>query len=168
MTQSSASHRGDRTKNLVGFHVGTVHYAADISRVREILNPLPLIELPHAPPSIVGVVDHRGAVVPILDLRRRFGLPAVAPTRRTKWVVVALGRQPVGLVVDAVTDVFGAAQPDQRALPALGAGDEARGIAAVYKYDGLLTFVLDIDRVASPAQTIDLDSVHALIVEDTR
>ncbi|HJL32604.1 MAG TPA: chemotaxis protein CheW, partial [Polyangiaceae bacterium LLY-WYZ-15_(1-7)] len=72
--------RSDRSKNLVGFQVGDVRYAVDILRVREIINPLPLVELPHAPPSVLGVADHRGEVVPVLDLRRRFGLPATAPT----------------------------------------------------------------------------------------
>jgi purine-binding chemotaxis protein CheW len=153
-----ARHRTDRSKNLVGFVVGDVRYAIDILRVREIINPLPVVALPHAPPAVVGVADHRGHVVPVLDLRRRFGLPAAEATRRTKWIVVQLEQRAVGLVVDGVTDVFGAGAPDQRDVPKLGMGDAARGIHAVYKYDNSLVFVLDIDRVAAPAEAIDMQS----------
>jgi purine-binding chemotaxis protein CheW len=149
--ETSSRHRTDRTKNLVGFLVGDVRYALDILRVREIIHPLSTVPLPHAPAVVVGVADHRGEVVPVVDLRRRFGLPAEAPSRRTKWVIVRVSTRPVALVVDAVTDVFGASGGDQRDLPPLGTGDEERGIAAVYRHDGGLVFVLDAERVASVA-----------------
>ena len=162
-------HRTDRSKNLVGFVVGDVRYAVDILRVREIINPLPIVTLPHAPPAVLGVADHRGLVIPIVDLRRRFGLEPAAPTRRTKWIVVQVDGRAVGLVVDAVTDVFGAAETDQRDAPELGAGDAARGILAVYKYDAALVFVLDIDRVAAPAEVIDVaDATRRMAAEASK
>ncbi|MCB9618766.1 MAG: purine-binding chemotaxis protein CheW [Sandaracinus sp.] len=155
MGQTSRN-RSDRTKNLVGFVVGEVRYAVEILRVREIINPLGVVELPHAPPSVLGVADHRGMVVPVLDLRRRFGLPPVAATRRTKWILVEGDGRTVGLVVDAVTEVFGAGVEQQRAVPRLGSGDEARGIAAVFATAEGLWFVIDVDRVAAPAQAVDV------------
>lgn len=153
--------RRSRTKNLVGFLVGDVQYAVDIFRVREIINPLPLVPLPHAPESVLGVADHRGEVVPIIDLRRRFGLPAVEPTRRTKWIIVALdpargGGAVAGLVVDAVTDVFGTGPADQRDVPELGKGDAERGISAVFSHGGRLTFVVDVDALAAATRGLDL------------
>jgi purine-binding chemotaxis protein CheW len=160
--KSAPRDRTDRTKNLVGFVVGDVRYAVDILRVREIINPLPLVALPHAPRAVVGVSDHRGSVVPVLDLRLRFGLDATRVTHRTKWIVVALQERSVGLVVDGVTEVFGAGPGDQRDVPSLGLGDAARGIAAVFKHDGSLVFVLDIDRVAAPAEAIDMSALAKL------
>jgi purine-binding chemotaxis protein CheW len=154
-----ARRRADRSKNLVGFTLGDVHYAVDIFRVREIINPLPTVPLTHAPPAVLGVADHRGEVVPILDVRRRFGLPPSEETRRTKWIVVELGTRLVGLVVDAVTDVFGAGGADQRSVPQIGVGDQARGISAVYSHGGQLVFVLDIDRIAAIADVIDPSSI---------
>src|SRR6476469_402828 len=94
--------RHDPSKSLVGFIVGDVHYAVAIHRVREIANPLHLVTLPKAPPSVCGVADYRGDVVPVIDLRVRFGMPAVPPTRRTKWIVVEVSQRFVALVVDAV------------------------------------------------------------------
>lgn len=154
--ETSTRQRSDRSKNLVGFTVGDVFYAVDIFRVREIINPLPMVALPHAPPVVVGVADHRGDVVPVIDLRRRFALAPKPATRRTKWIVVDTGGRAVGLVVDAVTDVFGAGPAEQRQVPSLGMGDEARGLSAVYMYEGTLVFVIDVDRVAAPAQALDL------------
>ena len=158
-----ARRRGDRSKNLVGFTVGDVHYAVDIHRVREIITPLEVVPITHAPPAVLGVSDHRGEVVPIVDVRRRFGLPATQQSRRTKWIVVELGDRLAGLVVDGVTDVFGAGEPDQRSVPQIGVGDAARGISAVYIYDGKLVFVLDVDRIAAVTEVIDIEAMHGLI-----
>jgi purine-binding chemotaxis protein CheW len=162
VARTASRTRADRTKNLVGFVVGNVFYAIDILRAREILNPLPVVELPHAPPAVIGVADHRGLVVPVLDLRRRFSLPPGELTRKTKWIIVNVQARSVALVVDAVTDVFGALDSDQRGIPSLGPGDRERGIAAVYKHSGHLTFVLDIDRVAAPAEALDMSVIQRL------
>lgn len=160
---ASMRERQDRSKNLVGFVVGGVRYAVDILRVREIINPLPIVVLPHAPPAVRGVSDHRGAVVPILDLRVRFGLDADSGSRRTKWIIVQVADRAVGLVVDAVTDVFGAGDQNHREVPQLGAGESARGIAAVYKHEGALVFVVDIDIVAAPAEALDVVALSDLV-----
>jgi len=155
--------RTDRLKNLVGFQVGEVRYAVDIFRVREIIHPLPLVGLPHAPPVVIGVADHRGEVVPVVDLRLRFGLPAIdaAKSARAKWIIVDIDDRSVGLLVDFVTDVFGAGPTDQREVPRLGIGDERRGIAAVYMHQGALVFVIDVDRVANAALDVELPEVAA-------
>lgn len=138
--------RTDPQKSLVGFVVGDVFYAIDISVVREIVNPLPVTPLPHTPPEVAGVADHRGEVVPVISLRARFGLPPVEPTRSTKWILVDGGTNPIGLVVDAVTEVFGTAGDEMRATPEVGGYKSARGISGVTSHNGALTFVLDTDR----------------------
>jgi purine-binding chemotaxis protein CheW len=139
--------RHDPSKSLVGFAVGDVQYAVPIARVKEITNPMILVELPHAPGSIVGVSDYRGDVVPVVDLRTRFGLPMRDATRKTKWIVVDVAGRTIALVVDAVTEVFGTGGADLRPAPALGGGDEVRGIAGVTTYGGRMVFVLDIGRL---------------------
>jgi purine-binding chemotaxis protein CheW len=144
-------------KNLVGFVVGDVRYAVDIARVREIVNPGAVVPLPQAPPAIVGVAEHRGDVLPVLDLRRRFGLDPAPPTRRTKWIVVSLGARAAAIVVDAVTEVFGVSADQARRVPETGVGEAVRGISAVYAYGGNLVFVLDVDRVAAAAHEVPAD-----------
>ena len=145
MAQSSKA-RPDPQKSLVGFAVGDVAYAIPIADVREIVNPLLLTELPHAPASVVGVADHRGDVIPVVDLRVRFGLRALSDRQRSKWILVHVDGRLIGLVVDRVLDVFGTSGAEVRPPPALGGGEETRGILGVTMYDGMLTFVLDVSR----------------------
>ncbi len=150
-------YRNDQAKNLVSFLVGDVRYAVEIAKVREIVNPLPVVALPHAPPEVVGVADHRGDVLPVVDLRVRFGLPPCELTRRTKWIIVRVPERgsSVALVVDVVTEVFGAGSEDQRSVPEIGTGTSRRGIANVYAYDGGLVFVVDTTIVTSAARDLD-------------
>ena len=155
--------RGGRAKNLVGFRVADVAYAVDIKRVREIIRPLAIVPIPHAPPAVLGVADHRGEVVPILDVRTRFGLPRMDMGRRTKWIVVEAGERLVGLVVDQVTAVFGTDESEARGVPEIGVGDADRGIGAVYSYGGELVFVLDIERLAAVTESLDLSVVEQMV-----
>jgi purine-binding chemotaxis protein CheW len=136
--------RPDPQKSLVGFVVGDVAYAVQIDHVREIVNPLPITELPHAPPTIAGVADHRGEIVPVIELRVRFGLPPLADPRRAKWILIDVTGRGVALCVDRVTEVFGTAGADLKPAPALGSGDELRGIAGVVSRSEGLTFILDV------------------------
>ncbi|MFI5299477.1 MAG: chemotaxis protein CheW [Polyangiales bacterium] len=81
-------------RQLVLFRVAGVTYGLSIEHVREVVNPLPIIALPHAPAAIVGVCDHRGDVVPVIDLRARFALPALTEAdalRRVKWILFDAG-----------------------------------------------------------------------------
>jgi purine-binding chemotaxis protein CheW len=135
--------RVDAQKSLVGFVVGEIAYAVPIAHVREIVNPIPLSQLPHAPAAVAGVADHRGEVVPIIDLRVRFGLPPTRDARKCKWILIEVEGRGVGLVVDRVTEVFGKVSADIRAAPTLGTGDEERGISGVTTHEGVLIFVLD-------------------------
>jgi purine-binding chemotaxis protein CheW len=164
-------HRHDPSKNFVGFLVGDVVYAVRIELVREIVNPLSIVGLPHAPASVRGVADYRGEVVPVVDLRERFALPQVTPTRRNKWIVVDVGRSSedvgpvsltggrfVALAVDSVTEVFGAGGGEVRPAPPLGAGDDVRGIAGVTSHGKTLVFVLDVRAFSSIAAEV-MDSI---------
>ncbi len=138
--------RSETQRGFVGFVVGDVRYAVPIAGVREIVNPQPLTDLPHPPPAVAGVADHRGEVVPVIDLRKRFGLPESSGGRRIKWLLVDVHGRTVGLRVDEVTEVFGQAGAELRAAPSLGEGDEVRGISGVISHGGKLVFVLDLDR----------------------
>jgi purine-binding chemotaxis protein CheW len=137
-------HRHDPSKTLVGFNVGGVQYAIAIADVREICNPMDLIALPQAPTAVRGVTDYRGEVIPVIDLRTRFGLPDVEPTRRVKWIVVDVGGARVALIVDDTFGVFGTAGVGLRPAPPLGSGEDVRGIQGVATHGDELVFVLDL------------------------
>lgn len=156
-------HRAGPQKSLVGFTVGDVAYAVPIGAVKEIVNPLEVTVLPHAPPAVAGVADHRGEVVAVIDLRRRFGLPALEQRGRGKWILVDVAGRTVGLVVDGVTDVFGTAGAALRPAPSLGGGEGERGIVGVTTHDGEMTFVLDLERFEALVA-----AVHTEAREDRR
>src|SRR6185369_4615914 len=148
-TQSGAlgkHERPDPQKSLVGFVVGDIAYAVPIASVREILNPAPLAELPHAPAAVAGVADHRGEIVPVIDLRMRFGLPVSGDPRKSKWILIEVEGRGVGLAVDRVTEVFGKGSSEIKPPPMFGTGDDLRGISGVTTHDGTLTFVLEVGQ----------------------
>jgi purine-binding chemotaxis protein CheW len=142
----SKQERPDPQKSLVGFVVGDIFYAVPIASVREIVNPVPLADLPHAPEAVAGVADHRGEIVPIIDLRVRFGLAPFSDPRKSKWILIEVQGRGVGLAVDRVTEVFGKGGSEIKPPPQLGSGDELRGIAGVTTHDGALTFVLEVNQ----------------------
>jgi purine-binding chemotaxis protein CheW len=139
--------RPDPNKSLVGFVVGDVSYAVPIASVKEIVNPAPLTALPYLTAAVAGVADHRGDVIVVVDLRARFGLMPSMDQARAKWVLLAVGGKTVGLIVDHVTDVFGTGREHIRPAPSLGGGEDVRGIAGVITHGGVLTFVLDVERL---------------------
>lgn len=151
--------RADRSKNLVGFRIDGVRYAVRILRVREIINPLEIVPVPYAPEVVLGVSDHRGEVVPVLDMRRRLGLDASKRTHKTKWLIVQSKERAVCLVVDSVTDVFGAEPSGRREVPRWNESTSSRGIEAVYAHQGSLVFVIDVDQVVEPTATLDLAEI---------
>ena len=82
--------RTDESLQMVGFRVGEGEYALDIMRVKEIINPVRVTAVPKAPPFIEGVIELRGAILPVVDLRKRFDLPATPATRATKFLIVVI------------------------------------------------------------------------------
>ena len=141
-------------RDLIRVEVDSVMYALEIARIREIVNPLPLIELPHEHAAVLGVSDYRDEVVAVVDLRRLFGLSPQESTRRTKWLILETIRGLVAVVVDGVHDVFSSENNRQREVPILDERHLERGIKAAYRYQERLVFLLDADRVAQPGLDI--------------
>jgi purine-binding chemotaxis protein CheW len=150
-------------KDLVRVEVGGVFYALEVSRIREIVNPLPIVELPREQAFILGVADYREDVVVVVDLRRFFGLSPEEPSRRTKWIILDAGDRLVGVVVDAVLDVFSSAEHRERSVPVLDERHRDRGIASAYRHDEHLVFLLDAARLAEPAMHIPPEELSYLV-----
>jgi purine-binding chemotaxis protein CheW len=149
------SRRSD-ARNLVRFLVGETCYAFDVGSVEEVANPANLTALPDMGAAIAGVTDHRGRIVPVVDLRAKFGAPA-SRNRQTKWLLMRSSYGLVGFVVDRVLDVVSAEGPMSPA-PRLGAPGTTRAIVGVVNVDGVLVFVLDEDAEASIVANVDLSA----------
>ncbi len=111
----------DPLAQLCTFRVGGEDYALDIMRVREIIHPLPITPVPRAPAFVEGVIRLRGDVIPVLDVRKRLGLPIAAPTRKSRFLVVNVARRRIALVVDEVREVLRLPRSEIRPAPVLGA-----------------------------------------------
>jgi purine-binding chemotaxis protein CheW len=129
-----------------------------IKYVREITNPMRVTALPKAPPIVLGVADHRGEVITIIDLRVHFGLPPRESSTRAKWIVLQLAGEPVGLAVDAVTEVFGTQGEQLRDAPQT-AGVADQGILGVLSRDQSLVFVVDVERFVTLVRATKLKSL---------
>ncbi len=149
------AHSRALAKDLIRVEVGSVLYALQVSRIREIVEPLPIVELPRERDFVLGVADYREEVVVVVDLRSLFGLPRQEPNRRTKWIIVESSHRLVGIVVDAVLDVFSSAEQQERDVPVLDERHRERGITSAYKHADQLVFLLNVDRLAEPAMELD-------------
>lgn len=113
---------GARLAQLCTFRVGGEDYAIDIMRLREVIRPVPITPVPRAPPFVEGVFRVRGEVIPLLDVRKRFGLPASPPTRATRYLVVNVAGRRIGLLVDQVCEVVRVPRGEIRPAPELTGG----------------------------------------------
>ena len=148
------AYRATMAKDLLRVEIDGVMYALEVGRIREIVNPLPLIQLPRERAFVLGVCDYREDVVPVVDLRRFFGLDPAETTRQTKWIIIDASGRLAGVVVDAVLDVFSSVADDRRRVPVLDERNRERGITTAYRHLENLVFVLDAERLAEPALQI--------------
>ena len=140
------------TVQVVRFYIGTQQCALDIMKVKEIINPLTIVPIPHSPELVEGVVELRGAFLPVVDMRKRFGTPAAAPTRESKYVVAMLDSRYIALIVDRVLDVRRIALRDIDEAPALARGEAARFVAGLAKWDDEIALFLDLQQLFSDVE----------------
>ncbi len=133
------------------FTVGPCSYGIDILRVQEIKGQSQITAIPGSPPHVLGVMNLRGTVVPVLDLRMKFGTPASASTSLDVIIVANVGSRIVGLVVDAVSDVLDLDAHDIVPASDLGAGVDTSFIVGMAKNADRLIALLAIDRVVGTA-----------------
>ena len=131
-------------------------YGVEIGRVEEIIRMQAITRIPNGPAFIEGVTNLRGRVIPVLDLRKRFGLPATEQTRRSRIVVGELGQHTVGLVVDAVSEVLLVSADAVEPPSTLVTTADSAFLRGVAKLDERLILLLDLSRILTRAEQEDL------------
>ena len=136
-----------KERELIAFRIGEQEFCVDIMAVREIRGWAPVTPLPHSPPFLRGVLNLRGAVLPIVDLAARLGLPASDPTARHVIIVAQVNGQVIGLLVDAVSDILtigdGAIQPP----PEVSSGRVRNFVQGLLAIEGRMVSFISLDRV---------------------
>ncbi|MEW6166027.1 MAG: chemotaxis protein CheW [Pseudomonadota bacterium] len=160
---------GGDTHQYLTFTLGGEMFAVGILNVKEIIEYGNLTEIPMMPAFIRGVINLRGAVVPVVDLAARFGGKISAVQRRTCIVIVEVtqedARHDIGIMVDAVSEVLEIPARDIEPPPAFGAKIRADFIAGMGKVDGKFVIILEIQRVLSADEMALLANVGETHVE---
>ena len=138
---------GGDEQQLVVFELGAELYGVEIARVHEIIRLQTVTRVPRAPAFVEGVINLRGKVIPVVDLRRRFGLPSAEHTRSTRIVVVEIGDQVVGIVVDGVSEVLRVNTATVEPPSPVVAGIDSEYLHGIAKLPERLVILLDLDRV---------------------
>lgn len=143
---------------LVTFQVGPEEYGLDISLITEVIRPLDITPLPHMPRFIRGVINLRGTIIPIVDLRARFGLQATADNARKMRMLVIRGAAQglLGLVVDGVREVLRVPVAAIDPAPAAAKSAGADFIAGMAKTAGRLVIVLDAGKILTREERASL------------
>ncbi len=138
---------GAEGRQYLTFRLGDEEYGVEILKVQEIKGYSAITPIPNTPAYIKGVMNLRGTIVPVLDLRARFGMSATAYTPFTVIIVVTVGTTVMGLVVDAVSDVLDIPREHVQATPDFGSQVDARYVDGMARAGDKLVVLLDIDRV---------------------
>lgn len=139
-------------RQYLTFRLGQEEYGVEILKVQEIRGCSAITPVPNAPAYLKGVMNLRGTIVPVVDLRAKFSMPEAEYNRFSVIIVLTVGAKVMGLIVDAVSDVLNIARGDIQAPPDFGAQVDARFIGGMVRAGDKLLVLLDIDRVLSGAE----------------
>ena len=144
---------------LVVFDLNEEAYGVDISAVREIIRMQETTRVPRAPEFIEGVINLRGKVIPVVDLRSRFSMPATERTDEHRICVVDVEGQDIGMVVDAVTEVSRIPTTSIEPPSSVITTNDSEYLTGIVKTDEKLIILLDIAKVISDTEQTELEEV---------
>ncbi len=135
------------SRELIAFRIGEQEFCVDIMSVREIRGWTPATPLPRAPGYMKGVINLRGAVLPIIDLGARFGLATSEPTARHVIMVAHVGGRMVGLLVDAVSDIIQLTDEAVQPTPDIASEQVKSFVKGLFALDGRMISLIELDRI---------------------
>jgi purine-binding chemotaxis protein CheW len=144
---------------VVSFRLGSEEYGVDISQVQEIIRMVEITHVPRAPKFMEGVINLRGQLIPIIDLRTRFGMQRIDKTKSTRIIVTEIGNKRVGIVVDSVSEVLNIPIENVEDAPEMIAGVGTEYIQGVGKMDERLIIMLDLTMVISGEEKQALEQI---------
>jgi purine-binding chemotaxis protein CheW len=143
----------------VTFFLDDEEYAVEILKVHEIIGMLPVTHVPGAPLYVLGILNLRGTVIPVVDLRTKFGMPQTEETSETCIVVVQVRGIRMGAVVDRVSEVMDISQDEIQETPSFGVNVNTNFILGIGKSSGNVKLLLDIDEVLTTDEAIEMKAV---------
>jgi purine-binding chemotaxis protein CheW len=151
----------DKEGKYLTFTMAEEEYGIGILKIKEIIGMMPITTVPQTPEFVKGVINLRGKVIPVVDLRLRFGIDSIDYTERTCIIVVEIegqsGTVMIGIVVDSVSEVLNIKGDDIEETPTFGTKLDTDYILGMAKVEGGVKILLDIDRVLSAEEIADLE-----------
>ncbi|MBI5729901.1 MAG: purine-binding chemotaxis protein CheW [Ignavibacteriales bacterium] len=157
--QSVANVKTESTEllQLVSFTLNEEEFGIDILMVQEIIRMLQITKVPNSPDFVDGVVNIRGRIIPVVDLRCKLGMPRKEHDKETRIVVVEVSGKTIGFIVDAVTEVLRIPSSTIEAPPELIAGVNSEFIKAVGKLEDCLLILIDLEKILSNPEELKLE-----------
>lgn len=158
-TATTPSGQSTQQLQLVSFTVGDELFAVDILRVQEINRMMSLTKVPQSPPGVEGVINLRGRIIPVLDLRVQFGFPRAEETDQTRIVVIEISGNTIGFVVDSVREVMRIPSSIVEPSPQMGTSIDSSYVSGVAKLEEQLLILLELENLLSPESLQSLGSM---------
>ncbi len=155
-----------RGGKFLTFCLGAEEYGIEILKVQEIIGVLPITPVPRTPEFICGVINLRGKIIPIIDIRLKLSMEARAKTEETCIIVVKARGIEMGIVVDKVSEVADIGSADIQDAPSFGAEINTDYILGIGKSENKVRMLLDIDRVLSSQDVVALRGAAGATKED--
>jgi purine-binding chemotaxis protein CheW len=145
---SSATEAGQAgVRQFISFKIGDEEYGVDIMAIREIKGWTATTELPDTPLHLRGVINLRGAIIPVFDLRARFSGQLTQATPRHVTMVVTVGTRVLGILVDAVADIITVAAADIQPVPDMEGTNHGRFLSGLVTVEGRMVALLDLESM---------------------
>ncbi len=167
MSREAPSLVAERAGKYLTFGLAGEEYGVEILRVREIIGVMDVTAVPRTPEFVKGVINLRGKVISVVDLRLKFGIDEAEHTEETCIIVVAVGGVETGVIVDRVSEVMDIDEADIDDPPSFGAAVDTDYIVGLGKVADSVKILVDIDRILSAEDSSGLAEVGVAAAEDT-
>ncbi len=149
--------------SFVLFSIGEELFGINIFQVKEITNMAEVSSIPNPPPFISGLIDLRGTLIPILDVRRKLGLPSFNPPKRARILIVSIKGRLAGFIADEVKDVIRIEKGKVRSAPLLLKESGGEIFQGIFKINSKVVFVLDMERLFTEKEITDMKRISEII-----
>ncbi len=159
MNTENKQKENEELLQLVSFNIGNEEFGIDILKVQEIIRLMTITKVPNSPEFVEGVVNLRGRVIPVIDLRIKLGLAKIDHNNDTRIIVVEINNSTIGFIVDAVSEVLRIPKNITEPPPPIAAGIDSDFITAVGKLEDRLLILLDLEKILSSSEKEEIKEV---------
>jgi purine-binding chemotaxis protein CheW len=158
--RSNDQERSNELTQLVSFHLDNEEYGVEVLKVREIIRMINITHMPNTPPYVEGIINLRGKVIPIISMRKRFGLMESEANSQTRIIIMDVGGELLGFTVDAVSEVIRISASEIQPSPTMAAGGiDQEFISGVTNHGERLLVLLNLDLMFSSEEKALFDNV---------